>query len=131
MKHLTLTAASFMVILIGGLATTAQRNSRWLSYEPATVLLEGRLTVQREYGPPNYGENPKTDEKVKVPVLVLSVPINVRGTPGDVQNATSVRGVHRIQLVFTNGETSYKEFVGKLVLVNGTLFHAETGHHYT
>ena len=106
MKHLKLIAISFMVILLGGLATTAQRNSRWLSYEPATVQLEGRLTVQSKYGPPNYGESPKTDEKVKVPVLVLSVPINVRGTPGDTQNAISVRDVRRTQLGFSNGETS-------------------------
>jgi hypothetical protein len=54
MKHLKLTATFFMVILLG-LTTTAQRNSRWLSYEPAIVELEGRLTVQWKYGPPNYG----------------------------------------------------------------------------
>ena len=109
----------------------AEQNTRWLSYEPATVELEGRLTIESKYGPPNYGENPKTDAKVKVPVLVLSTPINVRGTPADEINGTTVRGARRVQLVFSNLETSPTQLIGDTVVVRGKLFHAHTGHHYT
>jgi hypothetical protein len=131
MKHFKLTTTLFLLFLLGGLEITAQQKSRWLPYEPATVELEGRLTVQSKYGPPNFGENPKTDAKVKVPVLVLLTLINVRGTPGDAHNAISVRGVRRIQLIFSNPKTPYKESTGKIVVVKGTLFHAFSGHHYT
>ena len=131
MKHFRFTTTLLVFFLLGGLEVTAQQKSRWLSYEPATVELKGRLTFEWKYGPPNYGENPTTDAKVKVPVLVLVTPINVRGTPGDAQNAASVRGVRRIQLILSNVKTPYKEFTGKMVVVKGTLFHAFSGHHYT
>ena len=131
MKHLKLTTTLFVLFLLSGLEINAQQKSRWLSYEPVTVELEGRLTVQSKYGPPNYGENPRTDARVKVPILVLVRPINVRGTPGEAHNAISVRGTRRIQLVFSNRETSYKQSIGEIVVVKGSLFHAISGHHYT
>ncbi|HLN97987.1 MAG TPA: DUF4431 domain-containing protein [Pyrinomonadaceae bacterium] len=106
------------------------QNRQWLSYEPAVVELEGELTVEPKYGPPNYGENPKTDAKVRVPILRLSTSVNVRGTPGDGFNANSVREAKRIQLLFRPG-ASYDQFIGKKVRVKGTLFHAFSGHHYT
>ncbi len=111
--------------------TTVAQEKQWLSYEPAAVELEGRLIIQTKYGPPNFGENPKTDKRVKVPIVVLTKAINVRGTPGAAHNATSVEGASRIQLVFTDAATNYKSLVGKDIVVKGTLFHAETGGHYT
>jgi hypothetical protein len=102
-----------------------------LSYEPASVELHGRLTVELKYGPPNFGENPKTDKRVKVPIVVLTKAINIRGTPGAVHNAMPVAGARRIQLVFTDPAPDYKSLVGRDIVVKGTLFHAETGGHYT
>jgi hypothetical protein len=34
-------------------------------------------------------------------------------------------------LAFSGSETSHRAFIGKQVVVKGTLFHAHTGHHYT
>jgi Domain of unknown function (DUF4431) len=107
------------------------QGKQWLSYEPAPVELQGRLTVQWKYGPPNFGEQPKTDQRVKVPILVLARPINVRGTPGDAHNANAVKGARRIQLTFANLPTDYKQLISKNVVAKGTLFHAFSGHHYT
>ena len=125
-------ATTFAVVFcaISQLTTLAQER-QWLSYEPATVELEGRLTVQWKYGPPNFGENPKTDKRVKVPIIVLAKAINVRGTPGAAHNAVSVQGARRIQLVFTDPAMDYKSLAGKDIVVKGSLFHAETGGHYT
>ncbi|MCU1266970.1 MAG: hypothetical protein JWM21_3288 [Acidobacteria bacterium] len=130
MKHHKLSIILFALLLSQGFETVSQTD-RWLSYEPATVELKGRLTVRRKYGPPNYGEQPKTDAKVTVPVLVLAKPVSVRGTPGDAQNAMSVKGTRQIQLTFSDLETPYKQFIGKNIVVKGTLFHAFSGHHYT
>lgn len=109
---------------------TSAQNKRYLSYEPVVVELEGRLIFQEKFGGPNYGEQPSTDKKVKIPVLVLSRPVNVRGTPGDVPNDQTVERVARLQLLFQAG-TPDKNFQGRKVTVRGTLFHSHTGHHYT
>ena len=111
--------------------TAVAQERQWLSYEPATVALEGRLIFETKYGPPNFGENPKTDKRVKVPIVILTKAINVRGTPGDALNATTVQGARRIQLVFTDPAKNYKPLAGKDIVVKGTLFHAHTGGHYT
>jgi hypothetical protein len=126
-----LTMMTLVVFCAISQLTTVAQEKQWLSYEPASVELEGRLIVQTKYGPPNFGENPKTDKRVKVPIVVLTKAINVRGTPGAGHNATSVEGARRIQLVFTDPAMSYKSLVGKDIVVKGTLFHAETGGHYT
>lgn len=128
--HKLATMALLVLILACGFETSAQ-DKQWLSYEPAIVELEGRLAIEWKYGPPNFGENPKTDAKVRVPVLVLTKPVNVRGNPADFPFNVEVKGIRRIQLIVFNLKGPYKQFIGKKVVVNGTLFHAHTGGHYT
>jgi hypothetical protein len=119
-----------VVIAVGHLDGVAQ-DRRWLSYEPETVELQGRLILRWKYGPPNFGERPKTDRKVRVPMLALTDSINVRRTQDDGHNSQSVEGIRRIQLVVSDTGTSYRHLIGKEVVVKGTLFHAFSGHHYT
>ena len=120
----------FALILARSVDTSAQEK-RWLSYEPEIVELEGRLTVEWKYGPPNFGENPKTDAKVRVPVLVLTKGVSVHGNPEAFPFNVEVKGIRRIQLIVFNPKSPYKEFVGKKVVVKGTLFHAHKAGHYT
>lgn len=119
----------FVLILTCGFAETAQEKD-WLSYQPKVVELKGTLSVKTYYGPPNYGENPDTDAKEALPILILSKPVNVRGNPDRKAgfDRRTVEDVREIQLVLT---VPHKEFIGKTVLVKGTLFHAFTGHHHT
>ncbi len=105
------------------------QDSRWLTYEPAVVQLEGNLVMEAKYGPPGYGENPKVDKKVSVPILVLSEPISVRGDPDSEINTESFEGVKKIQLAVE--EKFRKDLIGKQVVVKGSLFRGHTGHHYT
>ncbi len=118
-----------LILLLCGFAEPAQEKD-WLSYQPAVVELKGTLRLNHYYGPPNYGENPKTDAREALPILILSKPVNVRGNPDPKAgfDKKSVKGARKIQLVLT---TPYKEFIGKTVIVKGTLFHAFTGHHHT
>jgi hypothetical protein len=117
------------LILTHGFAETAQEKD-WLSYYPAVVELKGTLRVKLYYGPPNYGENPKTDAKEETLILTLSKPVSVRGNPDPEAkfDRQSVKNIRKIQLVLTMPD---KEFIGKTVLVKGTLFQAFTGHHHT
>jgi hypothetical protein len=102
----------------------------WLSYAPAIVELEGVLQTKTYFGPPNYGENPKTDSKEEQWILALSRPVNVRGNPGPKSDydTLSVRDISAIQLVLLG---DHEELTGKNVIVKGTLFHGFTGHHHT
>jgi hypothetical protein len=130
MRICKLTLITFFVFVVtGGLAETVQQKE-WLSYQPVAVELKGTLTIKTYYGPPNYGENPDTDAKEILPVLILEAPVNVRGNadPNAGFDRKSVNDVREIQLVLT---TPHREFIGKTVLVKGTLFHAFTGHHHT
>ena len=124
-----ITAFFVLPLLLCGFTEPVQEKG-WVSYQPTVVEIKGKLIVRRYYGPPNYGENPKTDAKETMPILVLSKPINVQGNtdPKASFDRQSVKNVRRIQLEFTK---PYKEFIGKTVLVKGTLFHAFTGHHHT
>jgi Domain of unknown function (DUF4431) len=119
----------FVLIVTRGFAETAQMRD-WVSYQPKVVEFKGTLSVKTYYGPPNYGENPDTDAKEALPILILSKPVNVRGNPNPKAgfDRRSVEDVREIQLVLT---VPHKDFIGKTVLVKGTLFHAFTAHHHT
>jgi hypothetical protein len=129
MKH------SLTILLLTVLATvvhpTATQAQRWLSYEPQTVELDGRLIIKSKFGPPNYGEQPKTDQKVKVPVLVLKNAVSVLPSQEGGYNSQPVYRTTQIQLAFIDTATAYRNLIGKNVVVKGSLFHAHTGHHYT
>lgn len=125
---LTILILTVLVVVAHPTATQAQR---WLSYEPETVELDGRLVIQARYGPPNYGEQPKTDQKVRIPVLVLKNPVNVLASQENGYNSEAVYRTTQIQLAFIENDTPYKTLIGKNVVVTGSLFHAHTGHHYT
>ena len=133
MRFLKLTSIIlFVFVVVRGTCetTTLTQEKEWLSYQPAVVELRGTLTLKTYYGPPNYGENPDTDAKEVLPVLILKEPVKVRGNPQapDDFDRRSVENIKEVQLVLT---VPYKEFTGKTVLVEGTLFHGFTGHHHT
>jgi len=128
-------AVVVLLLLSWGAACGASGSSdssdeeRWVSYEPDVVELSGRLTVSMKFGPPNYGEDPETDQRLKIPVLV-SEPMNVRGEPNAQVNIESVRGVKEVQLIFPR-ERNYDGLVNSRVVARGTLSHAVSGHHFT
>ncbi len=101
-----------------------------LHYEPAVVQLSGTVVIESQFGRPNYGENPATDEQVKIAVLELDRPVSVVGDPKSDFNQESVDNIQRMQLVDLKGGR-FSPYAGKHVRVSGTLFHAITGHHYT
>ena len=128
MKHtLTLLILIAFAAVVNPDAVYAQH---WLHYEPETVELDGKLVIQSKFGPPNYGEDPKTDEKVRVPVLMLPYQVSMFPT-ADGDNTNPVYSIRQIQLAFVDKTMNYKNLIGKNVVVTGTLFKAQTGHHYT
>jgi hypothetical protein len=80
------------------------------------------------YGPPNYGENPKTDSRETQAILVLAKPICVDASPSTYEERESKQ--RKITLVPPLG-VNLGSYGGRFVTVTGTLFHAHTGHHHT
>ena len=119
----------FILFATCGLAETAQKN-QWLSYAPAVVELKGTLITRTYYGPPNYGENPATDAKETMFILILNRAVSVRGNsdPKAKFDRQTVENVKKVQLVLT---LPHKNLIGAKVIVTGTLFQAFTGHHHT
>jgi Domain of unknown function (DUF4431) len=101
-----------------------------LHYEPETVHLSGTLQLVPEYGPPNYGETPAKDQRLKVPVLVLAKSINVCAQSGNQLDSQSFQDISRVQLIFPLGN-KYEKMATDSVRVVGKLAQAISGHHYT
>jgi hypothetical protein len=90
--------------------------------------LTGRVKFRTFYGPPNYGENPKTDSRETQALLVLSNPVCVEANPTSYEEGE--KGQRKITLVPSAGFNP-PQYRGKIVTVEGTLFHAHTAHHHT
>ncbi len=100
-----------------------------VGYSPAVVELEGKLSIKTFFGPPNFGENPKTDSKQRDRILSLDKPINVRATDEkDPTLSPSVDNVRELQLIL---DEPLRKFIGRKVIVKGTLLHAHSGYHHT
>jgi hypothetical protein len=101
-----------------------------LQYEPAIVELSGSISLEVHYGPPNFGENPKTDKKEQVPILKLQLPISVQGDPKNDLDGDSFNNVDHLQLLMQPSQ-SLKEYMDKKVTVKGTLFEKQSGENFT
>jgi hypothetical protein len=82
------------------------------------------------YGPPNFGEDPKTDERGFYPVLELDQGLSMcaRDSAGFANGPLVARDM---QMIFLNPPKFSKTWYGKHVEVEGELFAAETGGHHT
>ena len=104
----------------------------WLPLAPTVVELEGRLLSVSKYGPPGYGENPKSDKKYRIPILLLQEPARVTSDMSNPKAREDLLNVSFVQLIFSNGQPSeYWRYEGQIIIVIGTLSRAQTGYHYT
>ena len=123
-------AAIVVVILLSAPAGVASSDAEWLEFRPSTAKLAGRFELVLRFGPPNYGEDPKTDIKIDVPMLLLAGPIRVRVRQGNEVDDESVEGVRMVQLLLPSEVNRY-ELLGKEVVVKEALSHATRGPEFT
>jgi Domain of unknown function (DUF4431) len=102
-----------------------------LDYEPAVVTLSGTITKHMNYGPPNYGEDPARDAKEFSWYLELDDPVCVNGKNDDSPEGEAEKNVRKLQIVYLNGHPKGDGWINHRVSIEGTLFHAITGHHHT
>src|SRR5260370_41839008 len=72
---------------------------RVLHYEPEKVTLKGKVVSRTFYGPPNYGENPKTDSRESQYILILDSAVYVFETCNDTTDQTMLGGRHGTLIV--------------------------------
>ena len=91
------------------------------------VLLTGRLRQERRWGPPNFGESPKTDSMFVAWILELPRPVVIHAHEDESKPRRDV-ALKRIQLHEVSVPTEgWKAKLGKVVLVSGKLSPASTG----
>lgn len=86
-----------------------------------TARVCGVLTTEHHYGPPNFGENPKTDSTFTAWVLRTLSPVAVI-VPGDTKYDTATS---RIQLYFQPKRVEHTQ-IGQAICVTGTSAEATT-----
>jgi hypothetical protein len=117
-----------LIALLCAASLSVQAQRKQVHYEPEKVALTGKVVSRTFYGPPGYGENPKTDSRESQYILLLHRQIDVVGSP----EFETERGVKQITLVvFDFKTTPVRLWLHKRVTIEGKLFHAHTGHHHT
>ncbi|HEX5734736.1 MAG TPA: DUF4431 domain-containing protein [Blastocatellia bacterium] len=123
---------SLMLLFGVGFSSNASMPQECLSYEPATVTLNGKITRKTFAGPPNYESLKEGDTPETYWVLHLTKPICVNGDENMPGGEEPERNVSNIQLILSKEQYArYRGLVGKRVEVSGKLMHAITGHHHT
>lgn len=107
---------------------TSTKPSIDFGYEPAVSTIDGKIITEEFYGPPGYGENPKTDTKEMQYLLLLDNPINVIAQ--DEKNESKYK-VSKIQLLYNKDAIDMNKYMETHVVLTGTFFSAHTGHHHT
>lgn len=122
MRYFLLTILVAFVLTQGAFA-----GSKCFEYGPE-VRLQGHVVLRTFYGPPGYGENPKTDSRETQAILKLDRPICTEANPREYEDAEENQ--KEVTLIPPSG-MGFSKLVGRSVSVNGTLFHSHTGHHHT
>ena len=115
-----------MTVILLFLSLLQPASQACVSYEPEVVTLTGTIRQHTFPGPPNYESVAKGDQAERVWVLHLAKPICVSAST-DWEKET---GVSDLQLLLERRQSG-KSWVGRKVVVSGTLFRAHTGHHHT
>lgn len=120
--------AIIFVLLVSSQAASQEQD--WLSYYPAVSRLHGKLIKITKYGKPTYGASEK-DERVDVPILILSLPVRIKPRPESSVNNEPLTNVSFVQLVFPPEMSDYSKHLDTEVTVAGTLVRGYKGEHFT
>ena len=86
------------------------------------AMISGKLVRRMVWGPPNYGEDPKTDKQYHAWFVVLDEPVRVMTGP-DVGAPPELTIAREIQVRWSSPlKDGYSKFGGAHVVVRGKLF---------
>lgn len=100
-------------------------------YSPNLTGLTGILRKEHRFGPPGFGENPKTDPRVSIVVLKLDRPITAVPDPKantkDELDTSRISNIKAVQLWFSGDavtpplEVFARRHIGQRVRVEGVI----------
>lgn len=103
-----------------------------LHYAPEVVTLTGIMKIKTFPGAPDYESVEAGDDLERCPYLLLSHPIDVITSPEDEDHDAETEKNLKIIQIATGDDSNWNDkYIGKQVLVTGTLFHYLTAHHRT
>ena len=114
------------VLALVTVASSALSATPCARYNTPGVKLEGVVTIRTFYGPPNFGENPATDDKVKQAILKLDRPLCVLASEDD-----NAEDKQREVTLVPSENIRFAPYAGKRVRVTGSLYHGFNAHHNT
>ena len=127
-KRLTMKRLLVFAVFSCTIFLTSSAAAQCLQYEPKAITLAGVLRRETHAGPPNYESIRRGDKPETIWVLRLTKSICVAGTD-DIN--VKEENQTELQLVLAPDQfRKYQRLIGQRVVVNGTLFHAHTGHHH-
>jgi hypothetical protein len=99
-------------------------------YSPVAVELRGTLVASERFGPPNFGETPEQDEKIRVPFLLVAPAVEMCADEESVPGTATALVVDSVQLNFTRVHDEPMRLLGQPITVQGALSRAENGYHF-
>jgi hypothetical protein len=107
-----------LLVMAQSSAASAIAAETTLLFAPRTVVLTGKIEIDRYLVPPTYFENPNSE--VIAPILVLQKPISVKNVGDPEAKPGSWRfGITRLQII--PPPANYEALCGSLVQVKGSL----------
>ncbi len=124
-----------LLFLISALIALGAMPARGQEAASVEVKVEGTLQVGQFLGPPNYGENPRSDKIEEAYYLQLPATLETQLANQRRDGLNRDEGLipeYFIQLIFLDSNLGkLRRMIGRRVKVSGTLFQAESGHHRT
>jgi hypothetical protein len=124
LRQLGIASALFLIVLHQAADATC------VKFEPAITTLRGTVVPTMFYGPPNFGEYPKHDQRGIYPVLRLDKPVRICTLTNNDGDMTSNKIVREMQMIFYEGPLG-RNWNGKHVLVHAKLFPWDNAFHHT
>jgi len=129
MRRICLWSALWVYILFSAAETRAAER---IVCEGEAVELIGGVVSRTAYGPPTFGENPRSDQREQYFALLSDVPLRRRFDDGKLDEGTTTR----VQLFFNAKSGLIRErlkYAARLrtrITVAGSTMFAHTGHHH-
>ena len=121
-----------ILVLVSAVGTAQPRSDLHPQRLPAILSIQGTLQYGEFFGPPNYGEAPKSDEREHHFYVQLPAPIGTQSPNFVFDPELEHADGYFIQLfVFDSQVVRMRQLIGRRVKVTGTLVPSQTAHDRT
>lgn len=100
-------------------------------YGKKEIELTGKVDYIHFYGPPNYGETPSQDKKLKATILKLDKPINIIREDNEVEEGDFDVTYFMQTEIQLSGKIPDSKLINQTITVIGSFFGSHTGYHQT